>query len=64
MDPRNCYFEYWIIHVEFWLFLLTDIPYNSDSHKILEMVYVRYVLSTDELILETVAIFLQKAGLV
>ena len=56
MDKHNCYFAYLII--------LTDIPYNSDSHKILEMVFVRYVLFKDELILKTVAIFVKKAGLI
>ena len=45
-------------------FTLTDIPYNGDSHKILEMVFVRYVLFEDELILKTVTIFVQKAGLI
>ena len=51
-----------ILHV--WLFILKDIPYNGESHKILEMVFVRYVLFRDELILKTVAIFVQKAGLI
>ena len=65
MDPHNCYFEYWIIHSEYLV-----IPFdrhtkkNRDSHKVLEMVYVRYVLSKDELILKTVAIFFQKADLI
>ena len=57
MDPHNCYFEYLII-------CFTDIPYNGDSHKILEMVFVRYVLFKDELILKIVAISAQKAGLI
>ena len=58
MDKHNCYFAYSI-----WLFILTDIPYNGDSNKILETVFVRYVLFKDELILKTAAIFIQKAGL-
>ena len=51
-----------ILHI--WLFILTDIPYNGDSHKTLEMVFVRYVLFKDELILKTVDIFVLKAGLI
>ena len=51
-----------ILHIR--LFILTYIPYNGDSHKILEMGFVRYVLFKDELILKTVAIFVQKAGLI
>ena len=48
-----------------WLFSLNlnDTPYNGDSHKILELVYVKYVLSTSGLILKTVATFVQKGGL-
>ena len=57
IDKHNCYFAYLII-------ILTDILYNGDSHKILEMVFVRYVLFKDELILKTVAIFVQKAGII
>ena len=58
MDPQNChrYFEYLIT-----VFTLTDIPYNGDSHKILEMVFVRYVLFKDELILRTAAISVHEA---
>ena len=44
-----------------WLFILTD---NGDSHKILEMVFVRYVLFKDELILRTAAISVHDAGLI
>ena len=51
-----------ILHI--WLFISTDIPYKGDFHKILEMVFVRYVLFKGELILKTVAIFVQKAGLI
>ena len=57
IDKHNCYFAYLII-------ILTDILYNGDSHKILEMVFVRYVLFKDELILKTVAVFVQKAGII
>ena len=59
MDKHNCYFAYSI-----WLFILTDILYNGDSNKILETVVVRHVLFKDELILKTVAIFVQNAGLI
>ena len=47
-----------------WLFILTDIPYYGDSHKILEMVFVRYVLFKDELILRTAVISVHEAGLI
>ena len=43
---------------------LTNKPYNSGFHKILEQVYVKYVLSKSGLILKTVATFVQKAGLI
>ena len=59
MDKHNCYFVYSI-----WLFILTDVPYNGDSNKILEAVFVRYVLFKDDLILKTVAIFVQNVGLI
>ena len=53
------------LHTVFdYLFILIDIPYNGDSNKILETVFVRYVLFKDELILKTVAIFVQNAGLI
>ena len=42
---------------------MTDIPYNGDSHKILGLAYVKYVLSKSGLILKTVAIFVQKSEL-
>ena len=54
---------FWTFDYSYWLFLLTDIPYNGDSHKILEMVFVRYVLFKDELILKTVAIICPKSRL-
>ena len=40
----------------------TDIPYNSDSHKILGLVYVKYFLSKRELILTTVVTFVEKGA--
>ena len=63
MDPHNCYFEYLIIHSEYLIIPFDRHSYNGDSHKILKMVFVRYVLLKDELILKTVAIFVKKAGL-
>ena len=48
IDPHNCYFEFWLVFLNIWWFFLADIPYNGDSHKILEMVYVRYVQSKDD----------------
>ena len=59
MDKHNCYFVYSI-----WLFMLSDIPYNGDSNKILETVFVRYVSFKDDLILKTVAIFVQNTSLI
>ena len=41
---------------------LADITYNVDSHKTLELVYAKYVLSKSELYLKTVATFVQKAS--
>ena len=43
-----------------WLSLLnlTDIAYNSNSHKILELVYVKYNLSKNGFILKTAAMHL------
>ena len=57
IDKHNCYFAYLNIYfdrntLQWWL------------SQILEMVFVRYVLFKDEVILETVAIFVQKAGLI
>ena len=43
---------------------LSNIPHNGDSDKILELVFVKYVLSKGGLILETVATFVQKASLI
>ena len=37
---------------------------NGDSHKIFELVYVKYVLSMSGLILKIVAAFVQKVGLI
>ena len=59
MDKHNCYFAYLIIYFD-----RHTLQCNGDSHKILEMVFVRYVLFKDELLLKTVAIFVQKAGLI
>ena len=38
------------------------IPYNGDSHKILEIFYAKYVLSKSGLILKTVTTCVQKEG--
>ena len=43
---------------------VTDIHSSGDSHKILELVYVKYVLSMSGLILKPVATFVQKVGLI
>ena len=43
---------------------MTDIPSNGDSHKIFELVYVKYVLSMSGLISKIVATFVQKVGLI
>ena len=65
MFSHNCYFEYLIIHSEYLIVPFDrHIPYNGNSHKILEMVFFRYALSKDELGLKTVAIFVQKEGLI
>ena len=52
MDKHNYYFAYFIIYFD-----------RHTSHKILEMVFVRYVLFKDELIFKIVAIFVQKGRL-
>ena len=65
MVPHNYYFEYLIIHSEYLIIAFERHTLQwSGSYKILEMVFVRYALSKDELILKTVAIFVQKAGLI
>ena len=43
---------------------LTDKPYNGDSHKILGLIYVKYLLPKCGLILKTVATFVQNVGLI
>ena len=63
MDPHNCYFEHLIIHTEKLTIPFDRHTLNGDSHKILEMVFVRYVLFKDELILKTVTIICPKSRL-
>ena len=43
---------------------LKDIPYNGDSRETLDRVYARYVLLKGAFISETIATFVQKAGLI
>ena len=43
---------------------LTNIPYNGDLHKILELVYVKYILSYKSTHFETVATFVRNARVI